>query len=193
MYSEEELDNLNIQISRNLKEIRKSKNLTLDALSALCGVSKSMLGQIERGESSPTITTLWKIATALHISFTSLLEEASYDVEVIDNYKITPLISDEGKFRLYPTFPFDNSRNFEMFYIEVDPFTKTESSPHEKDTFEYIIVYEGQLEVDINGEIYILNKGNAIKYDASVEHGYANSLEHPAKICMVIYYNNTGL
>ena len=56
-------------IAENLKRIRKENKWSLDTVSDMTGVSKSMLGQIERGESSPTISTLWKIATGLHISF----------------------------------------------------------------------------------------------------------------------------
>ena len=48
-------------IGEQLKKIRKQKNLTLEQVSALTSVSKPMLGQIERGRSVPTITTLWKI------------------------------------------------------------------------------------------------------------------------------------
>lgn len=49
------------KIGKNLQEIRKSRGLSLDQVSEMSGVSKGMLGQIERGESNPTISVLWKI------------------------------------------------------------------------------------------------------------------------------------
>ena len=52
------MDAMSSMISANLKRIRKEKKLSLDAVSEMTGVSKSMLGQIERGESSPTVATL---------------------------------------------------------------------------------------------------------------------------------------
>ena len=52
-------------IGERLREIRVNANLSLDETAKLTGVSKPMLGQIERGQSVPTITTLWKIATGL--------------------------------------------------------------------------------------------------------------------------------
>ena len=58
-------------IAENLKRIRKENKWSLDTVSDMTGVSKSMLGQIERGESSPTISTLWKIATG-PVSYTHL-------------------------------------------------------------------------------------------------------------------------
>ena len=56
-----------LQIGERLKEIRKTRGLTLDAVSEMTDVSKPMLGQIERGQSSPTINTLWKISNGLKV------------------------------------------------------------------------------------------------------------------------------
>ena len=58
-------------IAQHLQSVRKGRGLSLDKTAKLTGVSKAMLGQIERGESSPTIATLWKIATGLECSFSS--------------------------------------------------------------------------------------------------------------------------
>ena len=62
-------------IGERLKEIRANHNLTLDDTAKVTGVSKPMLGQIERGQSIPTITILWKIATGLKVPLSSFLEE----------------------------------------------------------------------------------------------------------------------
>lgn len=61
------------EIAHHLKSERKKRGLSLDATSKLTGVSKAMLGQIEREESSPTISTLWKIASGLDTSFSAFL------------------------------------------------------------------------------------------------------------------------
>ena len=60
-----------------LKEARKSQGLSLDAISNLSGVSRSMVSQIERGESSPTIATLWNLTRALNVDFAGLLEQGA--------------------------------------------------------------------------------------------------------------------
>ena len=64
-------------IAQHLQSVRKGRGLSLDKTAKLTGVSKAMLGQIERGESSPTIATLWKIATGLECSFSSFLSVLS--------------------------------------------------------------------------------------------------------------------
>ncbi|MGO4274411.1 helix-turn-helix domain-containing protein, partial [Paenibacillus sp. TAF58] len=60
-------------VGRKLLNIRKTRGLSLDQVADLTGVSKAMLGQIERGDSNPTISVLWKIVSGLQISFTSLI------------------------------------------------------------------------------------------------------------------------
>ena len=60
-------------IAYNLKRIRKSRNMSLDMLAEKTGVSKSMLGQIERGESNPTVETVSKIMEGIKISFEDLI------------------------------------------------------------------------------------------------------------------------
>ena len=52
---------VSLKVGERLKEIRNTRQLTLDDAAELTGVSKPMLGQIERGQSSPTINILWKI------------------------------------------------------------------------------------------------------------------------------------
>ena len=65
---------LNEIIAMNLKRLRAERGLSLGKLSELSGVSKVMLSQIEKGESSPTINTLWKIANGLQVSYTKLID-----------------------------------------------------------------------------------------------------------------------
>ena len=63
------MENLTLVIGNKLKNIRNSRNLSLDDVAELTGVSKAMLGQIERGKSNPTVSTLWKISTRLMVLF----------------------------------------------------------------------------------------------------------------------------
>ena len=71
-FKEDIMDNLNI--GQRLKAARQNRNMTLDGLAEITGVSKPMLGQIERGRSSPTVNTLWKIATGMKIPFSSFFQ-----------------------------------------------------------------------------------------------------------------------
>ena len=65
-----------LPIGENLKKIRSSRGLSLDAVSSITGVSKTMLSQIERSESVPTVATVSKIANGLKLRFDDLLENS---------------------------------------------------------------------------------------------------------------------
>lgn len=182
------MDAMSSTISANLKRIRKEKKMSLDTVAEMTGVSKSMLGQIERGESSPTVSTLWKIATGLHISFTALLEGQEKETQAIQKAQIDALLSDEGHFRLYPFFPYDDNRRFEMLFIEMDAGSFSESAPHEEGTEEYALVFEGTLQLTLGEEEYLVQAGDGIRYHADRPHIYKNPGDTPTKLCMVIYY-----
>ena len=68
------MSDINGRIAERLRALRRERGWSLDAAARETGVSKAMLGQIERGESSPTVATLWKIAAGFHTSFSGLLE-----------------------------------------------------------------------------------------------------------------------
>lgn len=69
------MNHLTAKIASTLKELRSQRGWSLDVTSQKTSVSKAMLGQIERGESSTTIATLWRIASGFDVSFSSFVED----------------------------------------------------------------------------------------------------------------------
>lgn len=184
------MDDINRIVANNLKKIREKNKLSLENLSELTGVSKSMLGQIERGESNPSLQTIWKIATGLKVSLTSLIVPSKPEAEIIKKSDILPIIADEGKFRIYPMFPFDPEKRFEVLNIELEPGASSFSDPHDENTEEYVFVHEGEFTIKIDNNMYKVDAGNAIRYRADRAHTYYNLTDKPTKISMVIYYPN---
>jgi transcriptional regulator with XRE-family HTH domain len=168
------MKDLNLIIGNKLKDIRNKRDLSLEEVAKLTGVSKAMLGQIERGKSNPTVSTLWKIATGLKISFSLFIDENQEDLKVINQKDITPVIEDNDRMKLYPIFPFDANKGFEIFTIELEPDCNHVSTPHNEGVEEYIIVTEGEIEIDINNKIFKLQKGNSIRFMANCPHSYKN-------------------
>lgn len=182
------MKNLNLVIGNKLKDIRNKRNLSLDEVTKLTGVSKAMLGQIERGQSNPTVSTLWKIATGLKVSFSLFIDEKQEDLKVIDQNDITPIIEDNNKMRLYPIFPFDANKGFEIFTIELEPGCNHISTPHNDGVEEYIIVTEGQIEINVNEQKFILLKGNSIRFMANTPHTYKNVNQDKSVFQNIILY-----
>lgn len=179
---------INCAVSSNLKLVRESKKLSLDSVSQLTGVSKSMLGQIERGEVNPTISVLWKIASGLKVSFTSLIDMQTPDIELIDNAGITPLIEDNGKYINRPIFSFDESRGFESYRIEILPEGFFEAAPHHPACEEYITLFSGCVEVTVGQDVHILNQWDSLRFKADVPYKYRNIGCEIAQLSLIIHY-----
>jgi len=181
---------IKFNIGKNLNNVRKRRRLSLDKVAELTGVSKAMLGQIERGESTPTVNVLWKIATGLKVSFSSLLANREEDKEtlLIHHSEVPPIVEENGQMRIYPQFMFDSNRGFEVFIIELEPGCSHRSEPHDEGVEEYISLIEGALEVTLGEEVYVLNKGDAIRYLANKKHIYSNLSDKCASFQHIIFY-----
>lgn len=179
-----------LKIGERLKEIRKSRQLTLDDVAELTGVSKPMLGQIERGQSSPTINTLWKISTGLKIplSFFCKQQEAEYTIASLEkNQRIT---EENGGMRAYPLFPFDPVRNVEVFFIEFDAGIRHDSLPHVEGVEEYIFPIQGTLKMVIGGKEVFLKEKESIRFRADIPHAYHNISNKVCSVYNMIFYQN---
>lgn len=183
------MKNINYIISENLKRIREEKKLSLDALARLSGVSKSMLGQIERGDVNPTVSTVWKIANGVKVPFTELMTRPETEFEVVRKADIQVIEEDEGRYRNFAVFPFDPNRRFETYYIEMDPGSFLEAQPHMTGAEEFITVFSGVLTVCTAEEKSALAKGDSIRFKADRPHTYQNSENEICCFSILIFYD----
>lgn len=175
-------------IGEKLKSIRTIRNLSLDETAVLTGVSKPMLGQIERGQSTPTITTLWKIATGLKTPLSLFLDDKQTEYQIADCGDKDPVTEDSGRMKAYPLFVFDPLRSVETFYIEFSPSCKHVSDKHTDGVEEYIFVIRGKLLLVINGEKVTLEERQAIRFRADVAHEYNNPFSEICTVYNTIFY-----
>jgi len=169
------------EIASNLKYTRKLKKLSLDATAKLTGVSKAMLGQIEREESSPTISTLWKIASGLETSFSSFFATES------------SLHSDEQSFPEDPRmavktlFPYKPDTSMEVFEITLSDYHQQMSSPHGIGVIEHVYVVSGSLKVFFDQQWHSLCAGETIRFYSDQPHGYEAASENTVFQNIVCY------
>lgn len=180
-------------LPKTLKEIRKDKGLSLEGLAKETGVSKAMLGQIERGESSPTLSTLWKIVKGLDISLSTLIEPSSpkhFQTTLIRNADEIRQNAADGGMLISPLFPFEKELGFEYLDLIIEKGYDRISAPHAHGVVEIIHVIEGELEVLSENEWHLLKTGQSIRFTADKEHGYRNLSSTDTKVINVIHYPN---
>jgi len=189
-FLEDNLENLVQKISKRLKQVRKERGWSLDMTSQKTGVSKAMLGQIERCESSPTISTLWKIASGCDVSFSSFVEEPSSSENelTIRRGSLEKLHPQDNKILVLPLFSYDSALGFEAFIIELLPGCEHMSPPHQVGVHEHIIVTSGQIEVFAGGVWHTLKQNEGMKFNADQAHGYRNLSHKKAVFHDIIHY-----
>lgn len=179
-------------ISLTLKTLRRNRGWSLDKAAEETGVSKAMLGQIERQESSPTIATLWKIASGFQTSFSSFIEDIQADFQdpIHRSGETKHIHPNDDKIRVMPLFPFDKELNFEIYTIELLPGCEHLSPPHKHGVIEHVIVLEGKMDVFIDGHWQPLNKREGIRFNADQPHGYRNTTKIVACFNDIIHYSH---
>jgi len=163
---------------------RQQRRLSLEALAAQSGVSRSMLSDIERGAKVPTVLVLDRIATGLGTSIARLLgEERTSAVIVLRREEQDVAVDPSGWERriLSPVLP---GVEFEFMRTTIHPGVDAGVfSPHAPGSLEWVAVERGTLRLTINGTPYTLNAGDSIYYDGDCWHGFANPSDEPC-----VYY-----
>jgi len=182
------MDYLNKNISINLKTIRREKGMSMDEVAEQTGVSKSMLGQIERGEANPTIGTLGKIVSGLRVDLADLTRTPGIGVYQVNRKKLIPSKEVPGHYAVYTYFPFEKNRLFEIYEIEIEPGACYVSGAHGQGTNEYIVVHTGELTLEINNSSYQVKKEDAISFETAMEHTYWNNGNEKLKFIIVFVF-----
>lgn len=175
-------------LGEKLKNTRNKMGLSLSEVSSRTGVSKTMLSQIERSESMPTIATVWKIANGLKMKLETLLGNSStlYDVKSIDD--MIPIKDNDGRFIIYSIFPFSPTSGFEVFYGIFKPGCNYSNPNHENSSTEQLFVSQGELELVVGKNTYRIKAGSSISFDSREEHRYINPGEVDANVLIIVNY-----
>lgn len=173
-------------IAMNLRRLREERNLSLGQLAELAGVSKVVLSQLEKGTSNPTINTIWKITGALRLPYTSLLELPESKAVHVKKKDLHDL--EEDHYRIFNYYAKEAKRPFEIYQIEMDAGCVHQSIGHSSDSSEYIMLINGRLGLEINGESYILEPDDGLRFDAALPHIYRNLSDETLKAFLMIYY-----
>jgi transcriptional regulator with XRE-family HTH domain len=179
-------------VGANLRRLRGQRELSLEKLSKLSGVSRAMLGQVELGQSAPTINVLWKIASALGVPFSALISaRGGGGIQVLRAEAAKLLTSHDGSFSSRALFPFDEPRRVEFYELRLAPGGAERADAHNPGTVENLVVAEGAVEIEVSGRKEQLTKGDAIVFEADVPHVYRNRAERETIIYLVMTYADT--
>lgn len=182
-----DLDQLTQSLARNLKHWRAERGYTLDALAARAGVSRGMIIQIEQARTNPSVGTTVKIADALGVSITTLLDyEQGPQVRIVGPGEAVRMWStEEGSFTKLLVGA-EAPGPFELWDWRLMPGDGSTSDPHPPGTVELLHVRTGTLTLVVDGVDHTVPAGASATFEAKVAHGYRNDGTEPIEMTMSV-------
>ena len=183
-------DSINRHLGARVKDLRKARGWSLDALANASGVSRSMLSDIEREQANPTLAVTLRIAQAFGMSLGELIEmpSASSSVTVIRADDHAYDYRSDKFSRIRTLSPLNLEKDVEFYEVQLQSGGALRSAPHFEGTREFLAVQKGQVRVESAEDSETLNPGDSASYRADVPHAIVNVGKGEAVIFLVDIY-----
>ncbi len=163
-----------VNVATNLRELREARNISMRALATKSSLSANALSMIERGKTSPSVSTLYKLAEALGVSITAFFGAEDKKRQVIF-FK-----ADERVRMSFTRGIFEDLGGVE-FSGRVEPFMLTlesgaSSGPRNilHTGHEFVFCLRGKLEYYVDKQIFLLETGDSLLFEAKLQHRWKN-------------------
>ncbi|MEM0969872.1 MAG: XRE family transcriptional regulator [Verrucomicrobiota bacterium] len=183
-------EEISSQVCRRLKALRRSRGWSLEELSQRCGVSRSMISQIEREEANPTLAVTLKLAQAFGLSLGELVEDGTKKggIEVIRGDDPNFHYRAEEGCQIRTLSPLHLEKEAEFYEVRLGTGKALRSSAHARGTREFLTVEKGTVSVAAGDHHEVLEKGDSASYPADVPHAICNEGRGEALLFLVDLY-----
>ncbi|WP_368577125.1 helix-turn-helix domain-containing protein [Acinetobacter pittii] len=185
------MEDINIRIAQQVREIRLARGYTLDILASRCQVSRSAISLIERGEASPTAVVLEKLANGLGVPLTQLFDSPQNTQSPQPMVRRTQQAEwkdpETGYIRRQVSPPNWKSP-FQIVEIEFPAQSRVtyETSTNSKVVLQQIWVIEGQIDIQLGENYYALQEGDCLAMQLDQPIIYSNPSSKAARYILVV-------
>ena len=183
-----ETDALSEKLGQTILRLRTADKLSLGELSEMSGVAKSMISQIEKNETNPSLATLSRLSLALKTSVEAMVSaEENQDVlvEKLFIQDIPLLKSEDGLCELRIIGSVDTLQWVQWYDFRAEPGGILKSSPHPAGSVENLSILAGEVTVEVGSKSWTVKAGETIRYRGDFEHSLTNTGDTPAHATMV--------
>ena len=175
-------------LGKTIQRLRKAYNMSLGELSEQSGVAKSIISQIERNETNPTIGTIWRLSQALDTSLGEVLknDDSPNFIEAAGRNAIPVLTSQDGLCTLHIIGWLNVVEAIQWYDFHAKPGGALESEPHQPGSVEHLSVLEGTLEVTVGGDVKVARQGETLRYRGDRDHKIVNIGDVAAHATMIL-------
>lgn len=176
-------------VGARVKALREAMGFSLRDLSERSGVSPTMLSQVERGSTSPTLAVAEKIAAGLDLSLSQLLrlDEVQH---VVVSRSGDHRVRTSGGHRIEELTPPLPGQRADVSSHSLEPGVSTggadDAPMHEPGSRETAVVLRGEVVLYFEGERHRLGEGDSVTFDADLPHHFENQSDEPVEFIAVI-------
>lgn len=175
-----------------LASLRQSEGLSLDALARQSGVSKSMLSQIERDKTNPTVAVVWRLAQALGVEVSELLggsaRTGQHTISLVPKSQTPSMRTADEKCELRILGPVELAGRFEWYEITLQPGGALRSEAHPPGSREHLTVLNGLVSISSGERTQHVVAGETARYAADVPHAISNEAKVKAIALLVVLH-----
>lgn len=182
----EETESLALIVGRKIRELRQSRGISLNNLARECGVTASLVSQVERGLAAPSLNTLRALADGLHVPLVTFFHGPAPHDGVVMRAADRPRLSLPGSDADYEILSPRHSRRLLVGQLTLGPGRDNASRPMSHRADEVAIVVAGTVEVTWGEDVIRLGTGDSILIPEGVPHRMTNVGEEPAQIMFAI-------
>ena len=187
-----EPQDVNAAVGRNVRAQRTSLAWTLDDLAARSGVSKGMLSQVEQARTNPSVATICRLATALGVSIASLVEAPEGPSARVVRAEEAVTLWTGGHQDSWARLLVGSgtSQQVELWDVRMVAGDGYASEGHPSGTRELLLVIDGELTLELDGDPHQVGAGDAIAFVADRPHAYRNRGGAPLRYSLSVIHRD---
>ncbi len=182
-----------VQITNKLKGIRKEKNITLQELADTAGVSKGMLSQVENNRTIPSLSVFFNIIKSLNVDVNeffqnfNIAQESKVIFKKKEQYQPFEKENATGFFYQRILSSTINDHHVDFVLLTIMPNAQRESV--QTDAYEFKYMLSGKVEYTIGEEVFIMEEGDSVFFDATEPHNPKNLGNTAAQLLVAYIFN----
>ena len=177
------------RIAHRVRDLRAERGLSLEALALTCGVSRSMISLIERGESSPTAVVLEKLATGLDVPLAALFDAPKPAASPVARAADQPAWRDPASGYLRRNVsPSGVDTPIQIVDVEFPPHARVayETGARGVLVHQQVWVLEGTIEVRVGSDVHLLEADDCLAMVLDRPIVFHNPTDEPARYAVVL-------
>jgi transcriptional regulator with XRE-family HTH domain len=176
-------------LGSRLRALRKERDLTQRELASRAGISSNAISLIERSQISPSVATLQNLATALNVKMSYFFDEEVQTNIMHVKPDERPSLESRGV-TIESIGKHLHGQELEPFFISLGPDSESGRRQVIHSGHEFVYCLRGRVEYEIDGDVYMLNEGDFLLFEAQLPHHWRNLTSETAELLLILQTPN---